>query len=65
MIFFRRFHGNGEKVHFFFSTDLFSNSSARSLCRKLTEDVSGTEGLEIHKSTGRAGPIRALNPALV
>ena len=37
----------------------FANSSARSHCRKLTENVSGTEVLEIHKSTGRAGPIRA------
>ena len=42
----------------FFSTDLFANSSARSQCRKLTENVSGTEVLEMHKSTGRAGPIR-------
>ena len=36
-------------VPIFFSTDLLENSSARSQCRKLTEDVSGTEMLEIHK----------------
>ena len=44
---------------FFFPTDLFANNSARSQCKKLTEDVGGTEVLEIHKPTGRGGPIRA------
>ena len=50
---------SSSKNNIFFLKDLFPNSSARSQCRKLTENVSGTEVLEIDKFTGRAGPVRA------